>query len=392
MTRAHAARAAVVWLAAWSAACGDPAGGGERPAVGDAAAVEPAADTLAAGRRDALPAGPVDRVLENRIADLAAEVDGRVGVAAVHLGTGRRAALRADERFPMASVYKLPIALHALLLVEEGALALDDSVTVTRADARPGRSFAARDPGGLPASLTLGRLLELMVGESDNTASDLVLARVGGPGAVSGRLRAMGIEGIEVSRTVAGLFEASRARARPVAAGPPDPASAGVDSTLRATVDAPPAVAPVAPTAETADLRDTTTPRAMVELLARVHAGAGLSPESHRRLLAWLTDTPADAERLGALLPPGTPIAHKTGTLRGITADVGIVTLPPGRGSVAIAVFVADSDRALTEQERVIARIARAVHDRFAEPPQRGTASSTVPASSSISPAGSTRK
>jgi len=61
----------------------------------------------------------------------------------------------------------------------------------------------------------------------------------------------------------------------------------------------------------------------------------------------------------------GTEIAHKTGTIGGSTNDVGIVTLPDDAGHVAIAVFVKSSDKETSVSERVIAEVARAVHDYF---------------------------
>ncbi len=69
--------------------------------------------------------------------------------------------------------------------------------------------------------------------------------------------------------------------------------------------------------------------------------------------------------RLRGLLPAGTEIAYKTGTIGGTTNDVGIITLPANAGHVAIAVFVKSSEKEVSARERAIAEIARAVHDFF---------------------------
>ena len=69
--------------------------------------------------------------------------------------------------------------------------------------------------------------------------------------------------------------------------------------------------------------------------------------------------------RLKGMLPLGSEVAHKTGTIGATTNDVGIVTLPDGAGHVAIAVFVKSSDKETSVRERVIAEVARAVHDYF---------------------------
>ena len=75
--------------------------------------------------------------------------------------------------------------------------------------------------------------------------------------------------------------------------------------------------------------------------------------------------------RLKGMLPDGTDVAHKTGTIGGTTNDVGIMSLPNGAGQVAIAVFVKASARPGAERERVIAQVARAVHDYFLYRPYR---------------------
>ena len=65
------------------------------------------------------------------------------------------------------------------------------------------------------------------------------------------------------------------------------------------------------------------------------------------------------------MLPDGTSLAHKTGTIGGTTNDVGIVTLPENAGHVAIAVFIKGSDKESAARERTIAQIARSVYDFF---------------------------
>ena len=110
------------------------------------------------------------------------------------------------------------------------------------------------------------------------------------------------------------------------------------------------------------------TTDALVELLGRPERGTLLSDASRRWLLTTLAGTTTGPNRLKGLLPPGTPVAHKTGTgglLPGLfvaTNDVGIVTLPSG-GRFAIGVLVTGSQRPPAEQELVIARLARVAWD-----------------------------
>jgi beta-lactamase class A len=90
-----------------------------------------------------------------------------------------------------------------------------------------------------------------------------------------------------------------------------------------------------------------------------------LEPASMDRLLKITTETPTGPARLKGLLPAGTVVAHKTGTMAGTTNDVGIITLPDGAGHLAIAVFVKGSTKDVPERERAIAEIARTVYDFF---------------------------
>ena len=121
------------------------------------------------------------------------------------------------------------------------------------------------------------------------------------------------------------------------------------------------------------DPRDTATPRATVELLKRTFSGELLSASSTTRLIQILESTTTGGARLKGLLPPGTVVAHKTGTtgtergLNGGTNDVGVVTLPNNAGQFAIAVFIKGSTGTTEIRERVIARIARSAFDAWSK-------------------------
>ncbi len=237
-----------------------------------------------------------------------------------------------DDRFPMASVYKLPIAVAFLQRVDEGAASLQDSITIAPSDFVGGARPMTAGAGDYPVTLDIGRVLAYMVTESDNTASDEIMRRAGGPTEVRRRLAALGIEGLDVSRYEAEIFEEMRRRGGPVR----DPG----------------------------DLRDTASPEALTSLLALLQRGMGLSAASRRLLLDLLTATTIGPGRLRGLLPPETPVAHKTGTHGAATNDVGIVTLPDG-SHVAIAVLIEGSGGDEAAREAVIAEIGRLVYDEF---------------------------
>ncbi|NNL30714.1 MAG: class A beta-lactamase, partial [Gemmatimonadetes bacterium] len=113
------------------------------------------------------------------------------------------------------------------------------------------------------------------------------------------------------------------------------------------------------------DPRDTSTPRAMGDLLEAIWDGRAVTGESTELLLDILERVETGEGRLKGLLPPQTTVAHKTGTIGATTNDVGVLYLPGGRGHVVAAVFVKDSDISVEDRERAIAHAARAIYDFF---------------------------
>ena len=113
-----------------------------------------------------------------------------------------------------------------------------------------------------------------------------------------------------------------------------------------------------------ADPRDHTTPNAYLQLLLAIDGGTAMSPESREFLLGVMSRTRTGDGRLKGLLPKGTPVAHKTGTVGGVANDVGYITLPDGR-RFAIAVFTNSSETPSADRERAIAEVARALYDFY---------------------------
>jgi beta-lactamase class A len=302
--------------------------------------------------------------LERAIARLAGLSGGTLGVTAVHVETGRRVSFNGTERFPMASVYKFPIALRLLQRVERGEVKLDDTVKLGETDFRVGHSPIAEMANNTPVTFTVGRLLELMLGESDNTASDAMLRLAGGPAAVTARLRELGVNDIDVSRPEGQLIMDHRG----VREYPPEGqwTLAMFERLNRNISDA---EREAAARRYAADPRDTSTPDAMVALLIKLHRREVLTPPNVERVLSIMTETTTGPARLKGLLPAGTVVAHKTGSMGGTTNDVGLITLPAGAGHVAIAVFVKASAKEQPERERAIAEVARTIYDYFVAHP-----------------------
>ena len=306
-------------------------------------------------------ADPNLRRLESEITRLSTISGGKVGVGIIHLETGRELFVNGAESFPMASTFKVPIAVELLTRVQAGTVRLDSMITVRPNDLHPGSGTLTglfNDPG---VSLSVHNLLELMLLISDNSATDMVLKVAGNGSAVNARLSALGIKGISVDRPTIHLI-ADAVGVKNL--GPESGWSLAVFDSLRRVVT--PGEVLAAKQAFYHDRRDTTTPEGMARLLAKISRGEALGPERTAQLLDIMLRCETGAMRLKGLLPPEVPVRHKTGSLGiGVANDVGIIDLPDGAGRVVVAVFVKESTRDVAAQERAIAQIARAAYDYF---------------------------
>ena len=272
-------------------------------------------------------------VLSPLFAELARTSGGHVGVFATVLGSADRAELNGSERFPMQSVYKLPIAMAVLDQVDRKTLTLTQKVTFRARDmADVGFHSPLADcypNGGIDVSVR--DLIRAAIVDSDGVASDALFALAGGGERITAYLRGLGIRDMDVVTTERAMF-ADRTRMT--------------------------------------QYRNAATPRAAVALLRALYAGRGVTPAARELLLEDLTDSVPGARRIKGLLPAGTSVAHKTGTdgthdgLTRATNDIGIVTLPDGR-HLALAVFVKDSTADEAARERTIAAIARLAYDTW---------------------------
>ena len=305
-------------------------------------------------------ADPNLRLLEAEIGRLSAISGGKVGVGVIHIESGRELFVNGNEPFPMASTFKVPIAVELLARVQAGTVRLDSMVTIHPSDLHPGSGTLTglfNDPG---VSLSVHNLLELMLLISDNSATDIMLKVAGGSAAVNARLAALGITGISVNRPTIELI-ADVVGVRDL--GPESGWSIARFDSLNNAVT--PMQRQDARTAFYRDRRDTSTPEGMARLLAKIHRGQALGPERTAQLLDIMLRCETGAARLKGLLPPGIPVRHKTGSLGvGVANDVGIIELPDA-GHLVVAVFVKESTRDVAAQERTIAQIARAAYDYF---------------------------
>ncbi|MBI5968927.1 MAG: class A beta-lactamase [Deltaproteobacteria bacterium] len=284
---------------------------------------------------------------------------GTVGVSAIHIESGRRVAFNSSERFPMASAYKVPIAVQLLTRVERGEITLDQMIELKASDLHPGGGTLTHLINKPGVVLSVRNLLELMLVISDNSATDVLLRLAGGPEAVTARMRALGIQDMEINRPTINLIADWAGYTLP-------PETEWTLELFKKLYEATtPESRKAAASKFEVDPRDTCTPEAMVMLLERIYRGDLLKRESGVLLLDVMQRCKTGEARLKGILPPETVVPHKTGTMDGIINDVGIITLPDDAGHVAIAVFVKSSEKGISERERAIAHIARSIYDFF---------------------------
>ncbi|HEX6558633.1 MAG TPA: serine hydrolase [Longimicrobiales bacterium] len=220
--------------------------------------------------------------LEQRIA----QHKGKVGLALIDLANGERLSIRGEEQFPSASVIKLPILIELFHQIQKGPLRLTDPITLLAADQRPGSGILQFL--STPHQLTVGDAATLMIIVSDNTATNLILDKVGIRN-VNSRLDSLGI---------------SRTR-------------------LHAKV-----FMGAATSVDTAGTRTwglgVTTASDIAELLARLYRGQIVSDSASRQMVGILKDN-FDDDRIARYLPAGASLANKTGSLDQSRHDCGIV-------------------------------------------------------------------
>jgi beta-lactamase class A len=267
--------------------------------------------------------------LQRQIRGVASDAHGKVSVACSLPATPLSCDLNPHAHPPMQSVFKLPLALTVLHLVEEGKLSLDQPIGFLPSDRIPHTYSPLQDKyPEANVDVPLRELLSAGVSLSDNAAADVALRVVGGPAVVDSYIKSIGVPGFHLEDGEDGL-------ARDV----------------------------------TAQYRNWFEPAGAVQFLRRINDNSPLTPEHTRLLLQWMAETSTGVHRIKSDLPAGTIVMHKTGssgTKNGVTFvtnDIGLITLPDGR-RLAIAIFVTDSTADEATRDGVIARIAKAAYDQ----------------------------
>jgi len=300
------------------------------------------------------PAAVEPASLVEQLEAIVAIPSGRVGIAAIDLATGREVAVHGSENFPMASVVKIAVAAAYLAEVDAGRRSLAKSITLDESirSGSDGIGKLMPHPG---VTLSAANLIELMLTVSDNTATDMLIADLGGTRAVQRWLDRKRVAGVRIDREIARLVLDNLGL--PMLPGKTAAQTLWASDPL--TIEA----RAVAVASFDGDPRDTASPLAIARFLARLDKGDMLKPATRNFLLDVMARCRTGADRIPAGLPVGTPVAHKTGTLAGISNDVGIVTLPDKR-RIAIALFT----RGIAEgpaRAKIIADATRVLFNQF---------------------------
>ncbi len=294
------------------------------------------------GRRVRVPpqaAGAV-KSMTDQIAAIVKGFRGLMGVAAIDLRTGEKIAIDADTRFPTASTIKTAVMIEAWQQAVDGRLPMDTKIALRDSD-KVGGSGILRGMGeGLP--LTVADLVHLMIVLSDNTATNMLIERLG-TARVNARLESYGLTNIKLFRPT---FRDGR----------PD----------------------VLPELEREFGLGMSTPREMAKLLALIAEGKAVNRQASEAMLATL-GRQQDRAMIPRHLPADVQVGNKTGTdeekhagpdgiKRHVRADAAIVTGKEISYVIAIYARQIEDTRWTVDNDALVtgAKVSRMIFDRFA--------------------------
>jgi beta-lactamase class A len=272
------------------------------------------------------PAAGVTGALQEKLVELETRLGARLGAVILDTTTGREWRHRPDERFPMCSTFKLLACAAVLARVDAGEESLDRRIRFQPADLVSYSPVTETRAGG--DGMMLAEICTAAMTRSDNTAGNLILASLGGPGGVTAFARSLDDRVTRLDRWETELNEAT----------PGDP-------------------------------RDTTTPAAMAGNLRRLVTGEALSTTSRAQLTEWLVGCKTGANRLRGGLPASWKIGDKTGNNgKDASGDIAVAWPKPDtkpNAPILIAAYTQGGTPSAAQIETAFARIGRMVAERL---------------------------
>lgn len=277
-----------------------------------------AASLLAGPALSSLRAAAADpaAAVQQAVAGLERRHGGRLGVAILDTANSSPIAYRGDERFALCSTFKFLAAAFVLARVDRKEESLSRRVFYKKEDLVTYSPTTGKYAGaeGLP----LGEICEAAVTLSDNTAGNLMLDSFGGPAGLTGYLRSLGDGVTRLDRRETALNENIPG-----------------------------------------DLRDTTTPLAMLEILRQTVLGSALSESARAQLTAWLLANKTGDKKLRAGVPQGWRVGDKTGAgAHNATNDIAVLW-PPARAPIIVTAYYTDAQASDDERSAVLAEVGR---------------------------------
>lgn len=262
--------------------------------------------------------------LKGKITHIIDTAGGKIGVGVQGADFKAGFVINGESNYPMMSVFKFPLALAILHLVDKGKLNLGQKISIPRDKLDTNtwsplvKDFPTRDP-----YLSLSDLLTYAVTKGDNNACDFLYGLAGGTAAVNTYLHRLGVKDISIVYT-----EEEMGKTR----------SLQYDNWSK--------------------------PTAMLQLLQLFYHQKLLSKQSNDFLFRIMTELPGESKRITAFLPPNTKLVHAMGSSGIAINDVGILTLPNGKHLV-IVIFVADYKGPREISEHTIATISKQIWDFY---------------------------
>ena len=244
----------------------------------------------------------------------------RIGMAVIDTNTGSTWDYRGDERFPLNSTHKTFTCAALLAKVDQQALSLNQLVSISKEMLM---AYSPITEKSLSAqTMTLGALCQAAVSYSDNTAANLAFDAIGGSTGFNAFMRSLGDEQTRLDRKEPDLNEATPG-----------------------------------------DLRDTTTPKAIVHSLKKALLDDGLSALSQAALKQWMLDDQVASALLRAALPANWRIADKTGAGGYGSRSIIAVIWPPSQQPLVVAIYITQTTAPMTDSNKAIAKIGSALKE-----------------------------
>lgn len=288
---------------------------------------------IASGSLFAIGKSAKPNELERELESVIAPYMATVGIAVMNLETKEITTVNDNHCYPMQSVYKFPLALY-VLKDQDHPTSLDDvfSIDKKKLDQHTWSPIVDSFPDQ-DVELTLSDLLRYMISKSDNNACDFLFENADGVRAVNRYVHNTGVTNMAISATEREMHANWQAQ-----------------------------------------YTNWCQPSAMMQLLCLFYERKLLPGWSTDFLMKLMTESQNSDNRIKGLLPPGTVVAHKTGSSgtndKGITAatnDVGIITLPNGH-HLALVVYVSDYKGDTGLGEHIIATVAKCIWDYYTIP------------------------